>query len=108
MLQLNKTPWNMRKNQNQNFQKNLNQLCQALLTIDSKKDIKNFLIDLCTVTELQAMSERLEVAKLISKKIPYRKISETTGLSTTTITRIANWMKDGKQGYNKVLKNLKS
>lgn len=98
----------MRKNQNQSFQKNLNQLCQALFKIDSKKDLKNFLIDLCTTTELQAMSERLEVAKLISKKIPYRKISETTGLSTTTITRIATWIKDGNQGYNKALKKLES
>jgi len=98
----------MRKNQNQNYKKNLNQLCQAILSLDNKKDLQNFLIDLCTQTELQAMSERLEVAKLINQKIPYRKISELTGLSTTTITRIANWMKDGKQGYNKALKNLES
>jgi len=98
----------MRKNQNQNFEKNLNQLCRAILSLNNKKDIQNFLIDLCTQTELQAMSERLEVAKLIDKKIPYRKISELTGLSTTTITRIATWIKDGKQGYNKILKNLES
>jgi len=98
----------MRKNQNQNFEKNLNQLCRAILSLNNKKDIQNFLIDLCTQTELQAMSERLEVAKLINQKISYRKISELTGLSTTTITRIANWMKDGKQGYNKALKNLES
>lgn len=76
------------------------------MTLDNVQEIKSFLIDLCTKTELQAMAERLQAASLIKQGLAYREISNKTGLSTTTVTRIAHWIENGEQGYNMVLKRL--
>ena len=108
MLQFNNTALiqTMKKSNTNNWNQHLKQLCQGLLTIKTDKEMQKFLIDLCTKTELQAMSERLQAAKLIKKGTPYREISKQTGLSTTTVTRIANWIKGGEQGYNLVIDRL--
>ena len=63
-----------------------------------------FFRDLCTPGELEAMAERLEVAGLLGKGLSYRRISEVTGASTTTVTRIAHWCKHGEGGYQTMLK----
>ena len=59
----------------------------------------NFLRDLCTLEELEELSARWEAAQLIAKKMPYREVAEKTGLSTTTVTRIAHWLHHGEGGY---------
>lgn len=63
-----------------------------------------FFRDLCTPGELEAMAERLEVAGMLGKGLSYRRISEVTGASTTTVTRIAHWCKHGEGGYQTMLK----
>ena len=62
-----------------------------------------FLRDLCTRKELDEMSRRWQAVKLLDQSIPYREISEQTGLSTATITRINQWLQHGTGGYRAML-----
>lgn len=68
----------------------------------------NFLRDLCTLEELDELSSRWQVVELLDKGHSYREISKKTGLSTTTITRIAHWLKHGAGGYQTVIKKKTS
>jgi TrpR-related protein YerC/YecD len=81
-------------------------LSTALKNINSDNDIESFLKDLCTPTEIQAMEERWEVAKLLFKgKLTYREIASELGTSTATVTRVARFLyKESNKGYLKVLK----
>lgn len=97
----------MRKSSKKQWEKELPHLHKAFLALKTPAECKKFLRDLCTITEIQAMTERWQVARMIDQKIPYREISKKTGMSTTTITRIANWIKNGKGGYGLVLKRMK-
>jgi TrpR-related protein YerC/YecD len=63
----------------------------------------NFLRDIGTLSELQAWSERLEVAKQLAQGKKYREISANTGASTTTVTRVAKFLENGEGGYRKAL-----
>src|SRR3989338_3483874 len=81
----------------------LEALYKAFLSLRDAKECAAFLRDLCTVSEIEAMSERFAVAKLISANITYRDISTQTGVSTTTITRVAYWLRHGMGGYTSVL-----
>jgi len=83
-------------------------LFEAITLLDEEEECARFFRDLCTISELEAMAERWEVAKLIDKRMPYRRISEATGASTTTVTRIAHWFKYGEGGYKLMLNRLES
>lgn len=78
-------------------------LVKTLLKAKNITEMENLLRDICTITELQALTERLQAAEMIRKGIPYRKISEETGISTATITRVAHWIKHGEGGYTELL-----
>ncbi|MBU1018702.1 MAG: YerC/YecD family TrpR-related protein [Patescibacteria group bacterium] len=97
----------MQKSSKNNWEKELPNLHKAFLSLKTEAECKKFLRDLCTITEIQAMTERWQVVRMIDDGIPYREISKKTGMSTTTITRIADWMKNGEQGYQLVLKRMK-
>ncbi len=77
----------------------LKKMSQALLTIKNENDMLNFLRDLCTLEELEELSARWEAVQLIAKRMPYREVTKKTGLSTTTVTRIAHWLYHGEGGY---------
>ena len=81
-------------------------LSTALKNIKSDKEIDNFLRDLCTPSEIEAMEERWEVAKLLFEgELTYREIASELSTSTATITRVARFLfKESNQGYIKVLK----
>lgn len=79
------------------------QLIAAFSSLKNEEDIENFLRDIATLSELQAWSERLEVARLLSKGLSYRQIAKETGASTTTVTRVAHFLENGEGGYRKVL-----
>ena len=81
-------------------------LSTALKNINSDRDVNNFLKDLCTPSEIQAMEERWEVAKLLYQgKLTYRDIASKLNTSTATVTRVARFLyKESNQGYLKVLK----
>ena len=81
-------------------------LSTVLMNINSEKDINNFLKDLCTHSEIQAMEERWEVAKLLYMgNLTYRDIATKLNTSTATVTRVARFLfKESNKGYLKILK----
>ena len=81
-------------------------LSRVLKKLNSSKDIDNFLLDLCTPSEIEAMEERWEVAQLLYEgKSTYRDIASKLNTSTATVTRVARFLfKETNQGYIKVLK----
>lgn len=87
-------------------EKKYENLFKAILSLESTLEVESFLRDLCTLSEISSMAERLEVANLINQGISYRKINEITGSSTATITRVAHWLKHGKGGYSLILKRI--
>lgn len=78
-------------------------LCSALRSCKNEADLANFLRDVGTLSELQAWSERLEVARLLGKGLSYRQVAAQTGASTTTVTRVAHFLENGEGGYRHVL-----
>ncbi|MCK5460972.1 trp operon repressor [Candidatus Gracilibacteria bacterium] len=89
------------------FDKNSDKLFEAILSLKNIKECELFFRDIMTISELQAITERFTVAQDLNEgKKTYRKISEETGVSTATITRIANWIENGKGGYKLVLNRL--
>lgn len=78
-------------------------LVSALLSCKNETEAANFLRDIATLSELQAWSERLEVARLLAQGLSYRQVAAKTGASTTTVTRVANFLENGEGGYRKVL-----
>jgi TrpR-related protein YerC/YecD len=80
-------------------EKRMARLYDALLGLKTREEYAAFLRDLCTVSELEAMSERLEIAERVSKDESYMSIAGATGASTTTVTRVAHWLKHGMGGY---------
>jgi TrpR-related protein YerC/YecD len=81
----------------------MRELFQALLTLKSSAEVEAFLRDLCTLSELEAMAHRWQVARLLERGLPYLEIAERTGASTTTVTRVAHWLKHGEGGYRLAL-----
>lgn len=81
-------------------------LLQAFSQLDATDDLKRFLLDLCTPTEIEAMMDRLESARLIVKGLSYREIAEKTGASSATITRVGRTLKYGEKGYEKALQSI--
>ena len=82
-------------------------LFKAMLQLKSVDECRKFYRDLCTMAELKAMAERWEVVQLLLAGIPYREISKQTGASTATVTRVAQWLNHGEDGYKLVLKRQK-
>ena len=79
--------------------KNENELFEAIVSIDNIEECKNFFYDLCTPSEINEFSTRWLIVRLLSKKIPYRQIAAETGVSTTTVGRVARYMKYGPVSY---------
>ena len=80
------------------------ELVDAFVRLRNPKTVVAFLRDLCTTTELDAMGQRLQVARLVDEGVSYQEISRRTGASTATVTRVAHWLRDGEGGYGAVLK----
>jgi TrpR-related protein YerC/YecD len=83
------------------------ELFEVIVHLEDPEECARFFRDLCTLTELKAMAERWQVVQLVSEDIPYREISERTGASTATITRIAHWLKYGEDGYRFMLERVR-
>jgi TrpR-related protein YerC/YecD len=80
------------------------ELVEAVTRLRDPMVVAAFLRDLCTSTELDAMGQRLQVARLVDEGMSYQEISRRTGASTATITRVAQWLHHGQGGYRAVLK----
>ena len=81
----------------------MQQLFEAIFGLETRDEIERFFRDLCTLAELETISHRWEVAKLLDKGLPYVEIAERTRASTTTVTRVAHWLKHGEGGYRLAL-----
>ncbi len=99
---------NKKRTAEENSKADLNDLCDALLLLETREECRNFLIDLCTPAEIDALSERWVIARLLDKgDASYRDISATTGASTTTVGRVARFLeKESFQGYRLILDRL--
>ena len=78
-------------------------LIRVFLKLKTEQEVANFLRDLLTPPEIEEFSNRLEIAKLLLTRKSYLKIAKETGTSTTTVTRVAQWLFRGCGGYWKVL-----
>ena len=74
-------------------------LFQAILTLRTVEECRDFFKDLCTPAELQALADRWTVVGLLQAGMPYREISKQTGVSVTTIGRVARYLEAGNGGY---------
>lgn len=82
------------------------QLCDAILTLETVEECYQFFEDICTISELQAMSQRLEVARMLKAGHTYDEIVASTGASTATISRVKRCLNYGADGYKIVLERL--
>lgn len=82
------------------------EMYEAILKLETLEECENFFDDLCTVTELQAMEQRYEVAKCLSQGMIYNSILEKTGASSATISRVNRSLQYGKNGYETVFERL--
>jgi TrpR-related protein YerC/YecD len=80
------------------------ELVAAFAKLRDSDTVAAFLRDICTTNELDAMGQRLQVARLVDERVPYQEISRRTGASTATVTRVAQWLHHGEGGYRAVLK----
>jgi|SRR5689334_23118619 TrpR-related protein YerC/YecD len=94
MAERSRHPWETRE---------MRELFDAILALASRAEMERFFRDLCTLSELEAMAHRWQVARLVDRGLPYLEISERTGASTTTVTRVAHWLKHGEGGYRLAL-----
>ncbi|MBE6542660.1 MAG: hypothetical protein E7672_09500, partial [Ruminococcaceae bacterium] len=83
-------------------------LFSAILSLKTIDECYDFFDDLCTIKEVNEMAKRLCGAKMLDQNKVYTEITEKTGLSTATISRINRALKYGSDGYNNVLRNLES
>ena len=79
---------------------------EAVMTLKSREECKRFFEDICTIKELQAISQRMRVACLLDSGSNYIEVSEATGASSATISRVNRCLNYGS-GYRKALDNLK-
>ena len=82
-------------------------LFNAVLKLKNVEECRKFFEDVCTIKELQAISQRLEVAVMLNEGKNYQEISKATGASTATISRVAKCLNYGAGGYEIVLEEKK-
>ncbi len=79
------------------------QLFEAVLSLQDKEQCYKFFQDLCTVSEIKSMAQRLEVARMLDKGCIYETIVEKTGASSATISRVKRSLVYGEDGYSSVM-----
>ena len=80
----------------------------AVLTLRTVDECREFFRDLCTPAELEAMADRWAVVELLQRGLPYREIHRLTGVSVTTIGRVARYLLSGNGGYALAVQRLKA
>lgn len=83
------------------------QLFEAILSLKDKEQCYNFFEDICTISELKALAQRLEVARMLDEGSIYEEIVSKTGASTATISRVKRCLVYGADGYNSVMSVLR-
>lgn len=85
----------------------MDELFEGMMTLRSVEDCYNFFEDLCTITELRAMAQRFQVAKMLDQGQIYSDIVRETGASTATISRVNKCLIYGTDGYRMAIDRLK-
>lgn len=80
----------------------VDQLFDAILSLENKEECYSFFEDICTINELLSLSQRFEVAKMLRERKTYLDIAEKTGASTATISRVNRSLNYGNDGYDMV------
>ena len=86
---------------------NVDFLFKAVLALENIDECYDFFEDLCTVNELQSLSQRFEVAEMLKEKRTYMEIAQETGASTATISRVNRSLNYGNDGYSLVFDRIK-
>ena len=84
----------------------MDKLFQSILNLESIDECYAYFEDLCTIKELQDMSQRLETAILLSRGASYQEITQRVGISTATIGRVSKCLNYGKDGYRTAIEKL--
>ena len=84
----------------------VDKLFEAILLLKDVEDCYRFFDDLCTINELEAFGQRLEVAKMLHRKMTYQEIEKETGISAATISKISKSFAFGPGGYDMIIKRL--
>ena len=92
---------------NKKIGENIDNLFRAILSLENIDECRRFFEDLCTVSELQSISQRFEVAAMLENNNIYTDIAAKTGASTATISRVNRCLHYGSDGYKLVLERLK-
>jgi TrpR-related protein YerC/YecD len=79
-------------------------LFATIASLRNKAEVERYLRDLCTRSELDAMAHRWEVARLLDEGLPYVEVAKRAHASTTTVTRVAQWLRNGQDGYSLALR----
>ena len=87
------------------FERNL---YQAVLTLRSIEECRAFFRDLCTPAELEALADRWACVEGLERGLPYREVHRATGVSVTTVGRVARYLADGNGGYLLAARRLDS
>lgn len=88
--------------------KAMDQLFSGILCLETKEECYRFFEDICTINELISLSQRFEVAKMLSLEKTYLEIAEKTGASTATISRVNRALHYGNDAYQLILERLKT
>jgi len=84
----------------------IDQLFDAILALKDREECYRFFEDLCTITELQAMSQRFHVAQLLRKGMVYNEVGQISGASSATISRVNRCLMHGAGGYTMILDRM--
>lgn len=87
---------------------NMEYLFKCIASLDSVEDTRSFLLDLCSMSELEEMSRRIKAARMLRDGCVYSEIAAETGLSTATISRVNRAIKYGNDGYTRILEKVKN
>ena len=82
-------------------------LFTAVASLRNAEECRAFFRDLCTPAEIQAMADRWAVVDWLMRGVPYREINRLTGVSVTTVSRVARCLADGNGGYSLVVRRTK-
>ena len=81
-------------------------LFEAILSLKNKEECYRFFEDLCTINEIKALEQRLQVAKMLKQGKTYNDIAHITGASTATISRVNRALNYGSEGYNLIFERV--
>ncbi|NUM25432.1 MAG: helix-turn-helix domain-containing protein [Candidatus Buchananbacteria bacterium] len=94
------------KGTHQGHHSQIDALYRAILSLKTTQDCRRFFRDLLTIEEITEFSKRWQAVRLLNQNKSYREVARQTGLSTTTVARVAHWLYRGEGGYNLALKRI--